>query len=121
MTQLQQRIIERIQSEGPMSFAAYMRSALYEPGCGYYVSGADRMGWQGEYFTSTDVSVLFATCMGRQLQGMWEQLKRPRPFLVLEQGAGRGQLARGVRAWAEHDAPDFCDALDYRIEDLRAG
>ena len=122
MTELEQRILARIQREGAISFAAYMQMALYEPGCGYYVSGAHKMGWEEkDYFTSTDLSSLFATCMGRQLQRMWEQLKRPRPFVVLEQGAGRGHLAQGVRDWAEKESPDFYTVLDYRIEDMRAG
>jgi len=118
---LQQLIIERIQREGPLTFAEYMRMALYEPGYGYYVTGAPKMGWQGDYFTSTDVSTLFANCMGRQLYRMWESLKRPTPFLALEQGAGRGDLAPGVRAWAAKEAPDFSTALDYRVSDMRTG
>jgi len=118
---LQQLIIERIQHEGPLTFAEYMRMALYEPGYGYYVIGAPKMGWQGDYFTSTDVSTLFANCMGRQLYRMWESLKRPTPFLALEQGAGRGDLAAGVRAWAAKEAPDFSTALDYRVSDMRSG
>src|SRR5579859_6061925 len=122
MTEVEQRIRERIQRDGPLSFADYMQMALYEPGCGYYVSGAHKMGWEEkDYFTSTDLSSLFATCMGRQLQRMWEQLKRPHPFVVLEQGAGRGHLAQGVRDWAEKESPDFYPALDYRLEDMRAG
>jgi SAM-dependent MidA family methyltransferase len=118
---LQQLIIERIQHEGPIPFAAYMRMALYEPGYGYYVSGAPKMGWEGDYFTSTDVSNFFAHCMGRQLYTMWEKLKRPDPFLIVEEGAGRGQLAEGVRAWAQQQAPDFLAVLDYRVEDIRTG
>lgn len=122
MTELQQRIIERIQREGPITFASYMQMALYEPGYGYYVSGEYKMGWEGkDYITSSDLSTLFATCMGRQLQRMWEQLKRPQPFIVREQGAGRGHLARDICAWAEQDAPDFSAALDYQLEDIRAG
>jgi SAM-dependent MidA family methyltransferase len=122
MTELEQRILERIQREGPISFAAYMQMALYEPGCGYYVSGMHKMGWEEkDYLTSTDLSVLFATCMGRQLQRMWEQLNRPGSFIALEQGAGRGHLAEGIRAWAEKESPDFYTALDYRLEDIRAG
>ena len=122
MTELEQRISERIQREGAISFAAYMQMALYEPGCGYYVSGAHKMGWEEkDYATSTDLSTLFATCMGHQLQSMWEQLKRPHPFIALEQGAGRGHLAQGIRAWAEKESPDFYAALDYRLEDIRAG
>ncbi len=122
MAELEQRISERIQGEGPISFAAYMQMALYEPGCGYYVSGAHKMGWEEkDYATSTDLSTLFATCMGHQLQRMWEQLKRPHPFIALEQGAGRGHLAQGIRAWAEKESPDFYTALDYQLEDIRAG
>ena len=118
---LQQIILERIQRQGALPFADYMRMALYEPGYGYYVSGPARMGWEGDYYTSTDVTDFFAHCMGRQLQRMWEELDRPASFLVLEQGAGRGDLASEVRAWAALEAPDFNAALDYQAEDINAG
>lgn len=118
---LQQFIVERIQREGPLTFAEYMRMALYEPGYGYYVTGPARMGWGGDYFTSTDVSELFAHCLGRQLLTFWEKLKRPTPFCVLEQGAGRGNLAEAVRAWAESEAEDFAQALQYATADINAG
>lgn len=113
---------ERIQREGPLTFADYMQMALYEPGYGYYVSGPARMGWSGDYFTSTDVSTLFANCLGRQLYQFWDRLKRPAPFVVLEQGAGRGHLAEDVRAWAAHAATeDFAAALTYQATDIRGG
>jgi SAM-dependent MidA family methyltransferase len=118
---LQQLISERIQRDGPITFAEYMRMALYEPGYGYYMTGAAKMGWEADYFTSTDVSSLFANCMGRQLLGMWEKLKRPGHFIVLEQGAGRGHLAEGVRLWAQKEVPEFYEVLDYRTEDIRGG
>jgi SAM-dependent MidA family methyltransferase len=121
MSDLQQLISERIRRDGPITFAEYMRMALYEPGYGYYVAGAAKMGWEADYFTSTDVSNLFAHCVGRQLLAMWEKLKRPRHFIVLEQGAGRGQLAEGVQAWAQKEVPEFFEALDYRSEDIRVG
>ncbi len=118
---LQQRIIERIQQQGALPFADYMRMALYEPGYGYYVSGPARMGWEGDYYTSTDVTDFFAHCMGRQLQHIWEELDRPPSFLVVEQGAGRGDLASDLRAWAALEAPDFDAALNYQTEDINAG
>jgi len=116
---LQQLIIERIQRDGPISFADYMRMALYEPGYGYYVTGPARMGWSGDYFTSSDVSPLFAHCLGRQLSQLWEQLDHPVPFVVLEQGAGRGNIAPYVRAWASQEHPDM--SLDYRTGDIHVG
>jgi SAM-dependent MidA family methyltransferase len=121
MIELHQRILDRIRRDGPITFADYMRMALYEPGIGYYVAGAARMGWQGaDYFTSTDVSDMFAHCMGRQLLGIWERLRRPAPFVVLEQGAGRGTLAKAVLSWARETVPDFFAALDYRVSDIHA-
>ena len=123
-TPLQQLIIERISREGPLPFAEYMRMALYEPRYGYYVTGLPKMGWEGDYYTSGDISGaagIFANCMGRQLLQMWERLERPAQFTVLEQGAGRGDLAQGIRIWAQMQAPDFNTALDYQIEDIRTG
>ena len=121
METLQQVIVERIQHEGPITFAEYMRMALYEPGYGYYVAGPARMGWEGDYYTSTDVSSLFAHCMGRQLQQMWEQLAQPAPFTVLEQGAGRGDLGREICSWAAQESPSFHAALDYHTADIHTG
>lgn len=118
---LQRLIVERIQRKGPLTFADYMRMALYEPGYGYYMTGQTRMGWRGDYFTSADVSSLFAHCLGRQLFAFWEKLKRPAPFVVLEQGAGRGNLAEDVRTWAEREAGEFARALAYETTDIRAG
>ncbi len=91
---LQQLITERIERAGPITFADYMRLALYEPGSGYY---------------------------GRQLLQMWQKLGQPARFIVLEQGAGRGNLAQEVRSWAAQEAPAFNAALDYRTEDVSTG
>lgn len=125
MIELHQRILDSIRRDGPIPFADYMRMALYEPGMGYYVTGAAPIGWQGaDYFTSADVGDMFARCMGRQLLAIWERLRRPAPFVVLEQGAGRGNLAAGVRNWVRETRETitgFFAALDYRIADIRTG
>lgn len=120
-TPLQQLITERILHSGPITFAEYMRMALYEPTYGYYVTGPTKIGWEGDYYTSTDISPFFANCMGRQLQQMWEKLGQPLHFIVLEQGAGRAHLAHGVRTWAQQQAPDFNTALDYHTADIHTG
>ena len=121
MSPLYQLILERIQREGPITFADYMRMALYEPDYGYYVTGAAKMGWEGDYYTSTDVSSFFARCLGRQLLQMWEMLDCPTPFVVREQGAGRGNLAASIQTWAAAEEPAFSEALDYASEDINAG
>jgi SAM-dependent MidA family methyltransferase len=118
---LQARILERIQHEGAMPFSGYMQMALYEPGYGYYVTGPAKMGWEGDYFTSSDISEIFARCLGRQLLQMWQQLEQPVPFHVLEQGAGRGHLSQAISKWAEQEQPALYQALDYQNEDIRSG
>ena len=120
-TPLQQLIIEHIHKEGPLTFAEYMRMALYEPHYGYYLSGPARMGWEGDYYTSTAVSTFFAHCLARQLHQWWQKLGQPPSFMVLEQGAARGELAQQVQNWARQEAPNFNAALTYHIEDIRLG
>lgn len=120
-TPLQVHILDTIRQHGPIPFAEYMRMALYEPGQGYYVSGKTRVGWEGDFFTSSDVSEIFAHCTGRQLLQMWEMLKQPTHFLVLEQGANRGLLGEGIRAWASQEHPAFHQALHYVSSDIGAG
>ncbi|GHO88975.1 class I SAM-dependent methyltransferase [Dictyobacter formicarum] len=121
VSSLQHVIFERIQQMGPLSFADYMRMALYEPGYGYYVTGEAKMGWEGDYYTSTDIADFFAHCMGRQLKKMWKQLGQPVRLGVLEQGAGRGDLARQIHDWANAHEPALAAALDYRRTDIKTG
>ncbi|GLV57499.1 SAM-dependent methyltransferase [Dictyobacter sp. S3.2.2.5] len=121
VSSLQQLIAERILRDGPISFADYMRMALYEPGYGYYVTGEAKMGWEGDYFTSTDLADLFAHCMGRQVKKMWELLGQPARLGVLEQGAGRGDLAQQLQQWATTQEPALMAALDYRQADIKTG
>ncbi len=118
---LPQLIAERIQREGAITFADYMQMALYEPQYGYYTSGANKVGWEGDFYTSSDVADFFAHCMARQLHHFWQRMDCPTPFTVLEQGGGRGDLARQVRAWAGREQPAFYAALRYHTADIRSG
>jgi SAM-dependent MidA family methyltransferase len=59
---------------------------------------------------------LFGACVGRALDRCWEQLGGPDPFIVVEAGAGNGQLARDVlRA-----RPACRHALHYVLVELSA-
>ncbi len=132
-TSLGAALIDAIAERGPITFADFMEIALYHPEGGYYTGGgiADtsgaraRQGWAGDYLTSTDLHPLFGAAIGRQLAQIWDLLGQPNPFVVLEDGAGRGDLARDIHAWTldqEQDAPPgFPVALHYRTRDLRLG
>jgi SAM-dependent MidA family methyltransferase len=71
-----------------ISFARYMELALYEPGLGYYASGARKLGAGGDFVTAPELSPLFGRTLARQVA----QLLQPGDA-ILEFGAGSGVLA----------------------------
>ena len=94
-----------------------MDAALYDPDGGFFAQagGAGRAG--GDFLTSVEVGSLYGALVARALDGWWDQLGRPDPFLVVDAGAGRGQLARDVlRA-----DPGCAGALRYVLVERSAG
>ncbi len=114
-------ITEKARREGAITFAQYMGLALYHPQLGYYSRAEPRIGPEGDYYTSTDVSPLFGATIGRQVLQMWELLRRPRPFHVVEYGAGKGLLAADLLGWAGAAHPDLFDAIEYIVVEISEG
>jgi SAM-dependent MidA family methyltransferase len=115
---LRAAIVARIQSQGPIPFRDFMEAALYHPQHGYYRSRREKMGREGDYLTSPEVSSVFGVLMGRQLGEMWQAMGMPHRFDVVEAGAGTGLLCRDILRWARGHAPDFRDALTYTIVEV---
>jgi len=104
VTDLEQRLIERIHREGPLPFDAFVEEALYGDG-GFFSSGhgAGRAG--ADFVTSPEVGQLFGALVAQYLDRVWDDLDRPDPFVVIEAGAGRGRLAADVLAASPRCAP----------------
>lgn len=110
-TPLAQLLAGRIRKRGAIPFAEYMSECLYHPELGYYSrAGASRFA---DYYTSVDVHPIFGRLLARQLDQMWVLLGRPRPFWVVEAGAGSGRLATHVLDFAARQLEDFYGALRY--------
>ena len=92
-----------------------MEQALYHPEHGYYSSGRCAIGRKGDYFTNVSIGPLFGQLMMAQFAEIWEQLGKIDNFVIVEQGAHDGQFARDVLQSAQLRAPEFFEALDYRI------
>lgn len=94
------RIRDLIRRDGPITFDRFMDLALYEPGLGYYTSHAalpqGGPGTLADFQTSPQVHPIFGQLVARELVRIWEALGEPRPFLMLELGAGGGELARQI-------------------------
>lgn len=83
---LSEIIMERIKKEGPISFRDFMEMALYYPELGYYNSAQNKIGTDGDFYTSANVSASFGAMIGRQIEEMWLILEK-RPFKIVEFGA----------------------------------
>jgi len=91
-----------------ISFADYMRFALYDPLHGFYERGG-RAGRGADFLTSPEVGPLFGAVIARALDSWWLEAGRPDPFVVVEVGAGPGTLARSIR----YAAPECSSSLLY--------
>ena len=109
---------ERILAQGPLSFATFMESCLYHPEYGYYMGARQRIGRDGDFFTSSSVHAIFGQLIAKQLHQMWEILGCPADFIVAEQGAGTGHLALDILTALQVDYPDFYDKLRYCIVEI---
>jgi SAM-dependent MidA family methyltransferase len=99
--------LNRLRAAGPLTVAAFMDLALYDPDCGYYARTAQRSGREGDFFTSVDVGPLFGELLEIQLAEMAGLLGHPeslRLFDLVEAGAGNGRLSADIlRAARERD------------------
>jgi SAM-dependent MidA family methyltransferase len=97
-----------------MTFAEYMDLVLYHPEYGYYSAGTVGIGKSGDFFTSSSLGVDFGELLAQQLVEIWEILKKPVPFTVVEMGAGQGSLANDIlQELVKY--PDVYNALEYII------
>lgn len=104
-------IASEITNSGPISFFRFMELALYHPQFGYYMRppepGVERIGWSGDFYTSSDVHPILGKALARQARQVDALLGQPDPFTVVEMGPGKGLLAR-----------DFLDAIHAQQDSL---
>ncbi|MCI0469749.1 MAG: SAM-dependent methyltransferase [Nitrospirae bacterium] len=125
MSSLKEKIIERIESEGPINFETFMEMALYYPELGYYTRGALEIGRRGDFYTSPHLHPIFGAMLGRQIREMWRIIGRPDKFEIVEMGAGFGYLAKDMLEYLRQsdagnlDADEnFFQRLKYTIVEL---
>jgi SAM-dependent MidA family methyltransferase len=104
---LMELIVAEVRSRGGrLPFDCFMELALYAPGLGYYVAGAEKLGAAGDFVTSPEVSPLFARALAVACTEVLDALDGGD---VLELGAGTGALAAELLA-----ALDAADRLPDR-------
>jgi SAM-dependent MidA family methyltransferase len=88
-------LIAEVRARGPLTVAAFMDLALYDPRVGYYARAPQRSGRAGDFFTSVDVGPVFGELLAVQVAEMAVLLADVDPaaaFDLVEVGAGNGRL-----------------------------
>lgn len=107
-----------IESDGPITFARFMALALAHPDYGYYQSHHARPGFAGDFLTGPETHRIFGQTLARQVAECWDRLGRPETFVVREDGAGGGTLARDVLDGLLEERPDAYAAIRYELSDV---
>ncbi|MGC1183359.1 class I SAM-dependent methyltransferase [Legionella sp.] len=97
-----------------LPFVEFMQLALYAPGEGYYSSGLQKLGKQGDFITAPELTPLFGKTLANQCQQIMLSLELP---VLFEFGAGTGALCVAV---LEHLAELNCLPEAYYILEVSA-
>ncbi len=115
--QLVAAIASEIARSGPIPFVRFMELALYHPQFGYYMRppepGTERIGWEGDFYTSSDVHPILGQALAKQASQIDVLLGYPDPFMIVEMGAGKGLLAKHVLAACEVASKSLAQRLRY--------
>jgi SAM-dependent MidA family methyltransferase len=95
-TPLERKLIERIRRDGPLTFRDFMQAALYDVELGYYNTERLKIGAAGDYTTSSNVHPAFGATLARAFAELWRTAFDREPLVLVEMGAGTGQLAADV-------------------------
>jgi SAM-dependent MidA family methyltransferase len=114
---LMQHLLDRIRTEGALTFPEFMATALYDPERGYYARSTQQVGRAGDFATSVSVGPLFGELLARRFLAWWQSAGAPACWRILECGAHDGTLAADVLRALERLAPSALEALEYVISE----
>jgi len=109
---------EEIELAGAITFARYMELALAHPQHGYYQSQETRAGFTGDFLTGPETHRIFGQTIARQIAECRDRLGQPERFVVREDGAGAGTLARDILDGLREERPDVLTAIRYELSDV---
>ncbi|UOE95887.1 SAM-dependent methyltransferase [Alkalihalobacillus sp. LMS39] len=96
-----------------ISYSEFMSLALYHPQFGYYMKEKQKVGKTGDFYTSSNVSTVFAEVFAQQFIDIWQST--PLPFHICEFGAGTGRFAFDVLTKIKELSTKTYNELTYSI------
>lgn len=113
MSRLKERLIERIQAQGPLTVAEYMALCLLDPVDGYYPT-RDPLGKEGDFITAPEISQMFGELLGLWALQSWIDMGKPAKVQLVEMGPGRGIMMADMLRAAQLDK-DFIKAVNVTL------
>ena len=98
MTPAGEFLRDEIARKGPILFHRFMHVALYHPDLGYYRQ-RDPFGKSGDFFTAAQLQPVFGILIASAIRTLQAELGRPADFMVIDLGAGRGEMAEAFSQW----------------------
>ena len=110
-------------SDLSIPFSEYMETVLYHPELGYYApSHGNRVGRNGDFFTSVSVGETFGLILAHRIHAQWHDLyEKSSEFIIVEQGANDGALAIDILAALREVDSNFSEIVRYYIVEPREG
>lgn len=81
-----------IEESGPLPFDRFMETALYHPRFGYYRSGREVFGREGDFYTAEQMQPVFGILIAQAVRVLRQEMGEPAAFQVVELGAGRAEM-----------------------------
>ena len=99
-----------------ISFYHFMNESLYHPEYGYYSRESEKLGKQGDFYTSSSIG----TIMGEMVAGYIVRLQGERnwsenPLSITEWGGGTGRLAKQILDTIQLQNPQIYSQISYMM------
>ncbi len=115
---LRRAILHRIGRRGRITFREFMNLCLYHPLYGYYRSNEEKIGKDGDYYTSPCVHPIFGRMIAKQIHQMWVHMGKNPQFPIVEFGSGKGLLCYDILTYLRGEQPDFFESLSYQMVEM---
>ncbi|WP_254052810.1 class I SAM-dependent methyltransferase [Bacillus sp. V59.32b] len=99
-----------------MTYHEFISTVLYTPKLGYYMGDREKIGKQGDFYTTSNLSDVFGRTLAKWILHIITESGLP-PVLC-EIGGGTGRLADSILTYIKNHEPDMFDRLQYFIIDI---
>ena len=96
-----------------ITYSTFIEAALYHPQLGYYMKPKQKIGKDGDFFTSSNVHTIYGKLFAKLFISIFASEKLPP--VICEIGAGTGRFANQVLAEIKKESPSVYSQLSYIV------